>query len=307
MKKIGWLVGLLSLCAVEQVIASPVALDGLLKGVETCSFKQGYDPSEPSEFFKKNHLQPYKVEDGLSYFKGSALLKGLPLSEFALPASRPAFWARVELNPTEVIKRVPEAFLLGKEPEDTTSLIVKADPDNQGKSLIGCAGNEGGEEDVAVGDALTVVGFTIGKSTFDDVKKSLLERKANVTKAKLDLLTASIITDGTGYDIEGLKEAYYVFDKHQQLVGVQLNIDQSRFNSVFDILKGKYEITEKSLPFVGDKFVSFSSGDNVVTLDARHLSFDFTLSYMTNTYLKEVLEFVKKREDIKKGKEAAQL
>jgi hypothetical protein len=72
-------------------------------------------------------------------------------------------------------------------------------------------------------------------------------------------------------------------------------------------LKGKYEITEKSLPFVGDKFVSFSSGDNVVTLDARHLSFDFTLSYMTNTYLKEVLEFVKKREDIKKGKEAAQL
>jgi hypothetical protein len=51
-------------------------------------------------------------------------------------------------------------------------------------------------------------------------------------------------------------------------------------------LAGKYKLVRKNQPFVGDAQATFRQGDSSIELDAPHLSFSMTLSYMTNTLQK---------------------
>ena len=53
----------------------------------------------------------------------------------------------------------------------------------------------------------------------------------------------------------------------------------------FEMLRKKYTLVSKQIPFVGDSSARFSQGASVILLDAPHLSFEMTLSYLSETLL----------------------
>lgn len=127
-----------------------------------------------------------------------------------------------------------------------------------------------------------VVGFEIGASTLPQVKSQLAKQQAKIQDAGTNKFTggSQFKTDGGGYDIESLKEVFYIFDKEQKLAAVMMNMSKDRFDEIFKFLAGKYKTTAKQRPFVGDMSARFKAKGVTIELVAPHLSFDMQANYI---------------------------
>jgi len=114
------------------------------------------------------------------------------------------------------------------------------------------------------------------ESRYDILKK--IKRKDNVTLIEISPRLLSL---------KGLQEASFFFDDRDVLQAVILTMNKSNFNEMYGILSEKYKLTEKNIPFVGDKFASFSQEDCSIFLEAPHLSFNLLVTYVTNTFFKK--------------------
>lgn len=128
---------------------------------------------------------------------------------------------------------------------------------------------------------IQVLGFEVGTSTLQQVKAQLATQ-TKIQDAGTNKFTggAQFKTDGGGYDIETLSEVFYIFDKDQQLAGVLMDMGKSRFDEVFNFLSGKYKVTAKQRPFVGDMFARFKAKGVIIELDAPHLGFGMQARYI---------------------------
>lgn len=88
----------------------------------------------------------------------------------------------------------------------------------------------------------TVLGFQLGKSTYDEVKANLPKGVKVKTEGAYENCGSGITTDGTGYGIEGLLGVGFSFDKKQTLQFVGMFFEGQRLNDINKILSSKYRL-----------------------------------------------------------------
>lgn len=154
-------------------------------------------------------------------------------------------------------------------------------------------------------------GFPVGKATKSQVETSL---KGKVVLKTLGTnkysLGPMLSAPGRGFDLEGLNEALFVFDRSETLVAVQMTFDKGfsfgRFGKLYEYLRNKYPVTDQSIPHVGDNWAHFRQGNVVIEIDAPHMGFTVTVLYMTQDFEKRFRAILREERQNKKQREVNQ-
>ena len=96
-----------------------------------------------------------------------------------------------------------------------------------------------------------VLGFQLGKSTYNEVKKKLPEGvKVEQDDGVSDTFYGgpSFFTTDAGYGIDGLKRVHFCFDKKQILVEVSVSLEGRRLDDIKKILTSKYRPVRSKNP-----------------------------------------------------------
>lgn len=128
------------------------------------------------------------------------------------------------------------------------------------------------------------LGIELNKATLNDVKSkyTVISSIPNATNGYYNnkLQTQNI-------DIKTLTHANVISNKDEVVEGLVLTLSNSQFDEVYNSLASKYQLIEKNIPFVGDKFAEFQDGDCVIQLNAPHMSFTMTLGYATKQFVEQ--------------------
>ena len=151
-----------------------------------------------------------------------------------------------------------------------------------------------------------VIDVELGVSTLEQVRK-IASAAGRVQNNGTNTWTdgPSLRVEGGDYGIEGLRSVEYIFDSSNKLTAVIMVLGKHRFGDIVDVLAGKYKMTKKVQPFVGNQYVRFSTPDGLIEVDAPHLSFEMDVSYMTTAFHKAWTEGVKARESQQRQQEKA--
>jgi hypothetical protein len=134
-----------------------------------------------------------------------------------------------------------------------------------------------------------------------------LSSRVNFESAGVNKYTKGPMYSGKaeGLGLEGAKSILLICDKNNTLSAIQLVIDKGAFSSAFDkyikMLKSKYKQVYLINPSVGTKASKYSQGGSSILLFAPHMSFDMSLIYATNQFMKS-FDKVTKQEDLNKEK-----
>ncbi|MYN41615.1 hypothetical protein GTP55_19825 [Duganella sp. FT109W] len=103
-----------------------------------------------------------------------------------------------------------------------------------------------------------VLGAEIGVTTGEQLRKAL-SKNTQVQDGGLNKYSGGqmLSTDGASYEIEGLLGVVYIFDTQGKLAGVIMEMEKSRFASVYQFLKQKYTVSSERRPFVGNQIRAF--------------------------------------------------
>ena len=159
---------------------------------------------------------------------------------------------------------------------------------------------------VAANAGTPVLGFEISVSTADQIK-STLSKQTKVIDNGLNKFTSGpmLKTDGTSYEIEGLRSVLYVFDDQKKLAGVIMDMNKGRFDAVFKALSAKYKVASQQRPFVGNQFARFKTQDSIIEVDAPHMSFDMEVRYVRHDLMQKFNSQSAAEDEAKKKREAA--
>lgn len=151
----------------------------------------------------------------------------------------------------------------------------------------------------------TVFNLTLGQTTKSTVKKLYPD---------LVVLGVSEATNGEVLEIppkavkfDGLKYLLILLNDKNKVTAVFLNIDRRKFDFVNASLSSKYKLIRQKKPFVGDKYADYRNGDDIVTLNSPHMSFDMELLYMQKDTFEKINKFFKDKDNKKMRQESSQL
>lgn len=159
--------------------------------------------------------------------------------------------------------------------------------------------------------SVSPLGYALGSASRAAVEKNL-HGKTTVKPNGTNRYSAGpmLLAEGTGFGVEGLREALFIFDNKETLVAVQLTLNKGglgeEFDRTYERLAAKYALKMKRVPFVGSKFARFERGDAVIELDAPHLGFAMTVTYMTRGFEKNFKELLKQDAQEKERREGSQ-
>ncbi len=149
-----------------------------------------------------------------------------------------------------------------------------------------------------------VINVELGVSTLEQVRKTASSTgkvQNNGTNTWTD--GPSLVVHNGDFGIQGLQSVEYIFDASNKLAAVVMTVGKDRFDAIFDVLAGKYKLTKKVRPFVGDQYARFSTPDGLIEVDAPHLGFTMDVSYMTSAFYKAWTEGVKARQSHQRQQE----
>lgn len=153
----------------------------------------------------------------------------------------------------------------------------------------------------------TALGFEIGVTTLDQVKSTVGKRTAVVDGGINKFSQGPMLkTDGSSYEIDGLRSVLYIFDTQKKLAAIIMNMDKSRFDHVYNALSGKYKVSSQQRPFVGNQFARFKTADAQIDLDAPHMSFEMEVRYVRADLMQKFTTQSAAEADEKRKREAAQ-
>lgn len=139
-------------------------------------------------------------------------------------------------------------------------------------------------------------GMTLGKTTLDEFTK---EYPSAVKEGVSEWTNGAIYSiPANDLNFDGVKGDYVIFTQDAKLTAITINIDKERFNKVHGMLSKKYKVSKKEIPFVGNKFVRYINGKDVIEINAPHLSFEMNLLYAE----KEFMDVYYKRKSEKDSK-----
>ncbi|MBW7925690.1 MAG: hypothetical protein H3C59_13245 [Burkholderiaceae bacterium] len=160
---------------------------------------------------------------------------------------------------------------------------------------------------IATNAGTQVLGFEIGVSTHELVQTAL-KRKTIIREVAVDQnrFDGSILaTNGESYEIEGLLEVFYIFDRDKRLAAITMVMNTYKFDAVFQALSAKYRVLSKDIPFVGSKSARFEgSDDGVIVLNAPHLGHVMNVTYTDRGFEEAVVGKMKKESDERRRREA---
>lgn len=127
----------------------------------------------------------------------------------------------------------------------------------------------------------TAFSLTLGKSTEADMKDRYQVEHSGVNR----------YSDGNMYQIavhqvafDGLKELTAIFDDQGTLTALLATFHKHRFDYLNQAIGKKYRRVSQQIPFVGNKKATFRDGGTEIILDAPHMSFELTLSYLLDEF-----------------------
>lgn len=148
------------------------------------------------------------------------------------------------------------------------------------------------------------LGFKLGKTILSEVKK--IDKTMKNTGISEWTNGEMYKSDGKVYEMEGLEEVLYIFDRHDRLEVVSLTIDKNNFDKINNLIKTKYSLVSQEIPYVGDKFVKYRQGNSYIIVEALHMGFSMNLIYETvnfnETYIRVKAEKERNKESVLKGK-----
>ena len=102
---------------------------------------------------------------------------------------------------------------------------------------------------------------------------------------------------------DGIRRALLVLDKQGRLVAAQMTMPKD-FNgnniaAIADQLSKKYTQKSRNLPQLGNGTARYTRGSSIVTVDSPHLSFEFTVTYMTNEFERGMVALERSKEQQK--------
>jgi len=151
-----------------------------------------------------------------------------------------------------------------------------------------------------------VLGVELGVSTLDQVR-STQGQKAELENAGVNEYTGGpmLVSEGTGYGIEGLRKVAYIFDSQKKLAAVLMTLEKGRFDTIARVVAGKYKLRSQERPFVGNQQATFQTGDGVIELNAPHMSFEMTALYARSDLMQQFKTQSKRAKDAKAASEAS--
>lgn len=143
------------------------------------------------------------------------------------------------------------------------------------------------------------LGLELGATTQAEVRASLGKRVALVEKGTSKYSSGVILEGpGAGLDVEHLKRVTLIFDADQRLALVELEFTKGFGNQttvqIADALQRKYTKVNRNIPSVGNGSARYTQGGSVIELNAPHMSFEFTVVYMTTGFERALRESVAK-------------
>lgn len=148
---------------------------------------------------------------------------------------------------------------------------------------------------------LSAFGFTLGKTTYAEVQSRGQAAGTNrYSGGPMLTLSPGEVT------LEGLQSFLLIFDPEQRLAAMVLTIGKHRFDSVHELLRGRYAVREARVPFVGNRYVRYGATGSTIELDAPHLSFEMTLLYQRDDFVKAFRAEQQRERDDKQRREANQ-
>ena len=148
------------------------------------------------------------------------------------------------------------------------------------------------------------LGLEIGKATAEDVKKNfkVISDAPNATSGYYNYHI-----DSNSVDMDGVSKMTVICDESQVVSAVLLTMGKSKFVPMANMLLEKYQETERNIPHVGNKYIIFKDGDCEIILRSPHMSFDMTLDYVRDTFVKAFDIGIAAEEAAKKSKEKSML
>ena len=109
---------------------------------------------------------------------------------------------------------------------------------------------------------------------------------------------ASMITPGLGGTAKPqYPPAKFIFDDTDKLLGVILKLPKHQFDTILGLIESKYpNIIEKQIPLVGDKFVKIEVGNSLIFIEAPHMDFSMTITYVTKHILEKAINDAKNKQ-----------
>lgn len=151
----------------------------------------------------------------------------------------------------------------------------------------------------------TALGFEIGTTTVEQFKSALPKKTKMVDQGPNTMSNGDQYqVEGAPFELDGLRDVTVVFDAQKKLAAIFLNMDKSRFDSVFAAVSKKYTVSVQQRPFVGNKYARFNTPDSVIEINAPHLSFDMSVQYMRNDMFRKATAEVAAEAAAKKKREA---
>lgn len=126
------------------------------------------------------------------------------------------------------------------------------------------------------------LGMELNVATYAQVKQQL-GGKTSLSDAGTNKYSGGKMLQGNGdgLGIEGLSEITFIFDASEKLAGVLMTLPKDSFKPTLKALSAKYKLVESVVPFVGNASAKLQQGESVIELDAPHMSFEMTVTYMT--------------------------
>ena len=148
------------------------------------------------------------------------------------------------------------------------------------------------------------LGLEIGKATLEDVKKqyTITSSANNATSGYYNYY---IDPKETG--IDDVSKAVVICDDSDVVNAMFLDMPKTKFDAMAQMLREKYKVINQNIPHVGNAYVNLKDGDCEIELKAPHMSFDMTLSYITERLINAYQTRIKAEEAAKQAKEKSML
>lgn len=142
---------------------------------------------------------------------------------------------------------------------------------------------------VASAENAAPYGFELGVATLSEVKNDLTNSRDEGTNpySRGPMLRAS------GGGVDGVQDVLFIFNPDQVLAGVVVTMNKDPV-STMKTLQKKYKMTSNHVDgFMNKGNADFVKGDSIIKLEAPHMSFTQTVSYLTKNLLASYMSSVR--------------
>ncbi|HYG87219.1 MAG TPA: hypothetical protein VD978_13255 [Azospirillum sp.] len=153
------------------------------------------------------------------------------------------------------------------------------------------------------------LGIPLG-ATVDEAQAVLADSPMSETGISTYTKGPIFTVSGVGLNVQDLQQVTLIFDKERRLAALQMTMSAGGFGKpgydrVLGYLKSQYPLKSNANPSVGNKFSLFETKDARVELDAPHMSFDMTVTYMTKAFHRVFIQTTNAEKKAKNQSESA--